>query len=287
MRITLKCYTLPYMTLYVSVLYALTFILGVTIGSFLNVVIYRLGSGMGLQGRSKCLSCGRTLTARMLVPLFSYVFQRGKCAFCRTKISMQYPAVELSLGLLFVAIMFVRDFDPLTAVWFEVLRVILEMIIWALLLLVFVYDLKHKIIPDRCSLLFAVFSGLLLLLLSAYYPETIHYIPFLNGVPAWIDWAAAPLIALPLALLWLGSAGRAMGLGDAKLAWGIGWFLGFSGGVTAVILSFWIAFIPSLVLLFLRTKQFTMKSEIPFAPFLVLGTLVTYLFGVDILSWTF
>jgi leader peptidase (prepilin peptidase)/N-methyltransferase len=78
-----------------------------------------------------------------------------------------------------------------------------------------------------------------------------------------------------------------MGLGDAKLAWGIGWFLGLGGAVSAVIFSFWIAFIPSVFLLFWRSKRFTMKSEIPFAPFLIIGTFVAYTFGVNILSWTF
>ncbi len=275
------------MTLYIGVIYFLAFLLGATIGSFLNVVIYRMGSGVGLGGRSKCLSCGRALTVRMLIPLFSYFFQKGKCVFCRTKIAVQYPAVELALASLFVAVVVLRGFDPLLATWVEVLRVLLEMTVWSVLLGVLVYDLKHKIIPDRFSVMFAVTSGILLFVTTQLQTPSVQYIPFLNTTPAWIDWAAAPLIAIPFALLWLLSGGRAMGLGDAKLAWGIGWFLGFSGGVTAVILSFWIAFIPSIVLLFLRAKHFTMKSEIPFAPFLVLGTLVTYLFGVDILAWTF
>ena len=132
-------------------------------------------------------------------------------------------------------------------------------------------------------------AALSLFLRSHYGMITIPYLPFLDyqhGVPWWID-IAAPLVALPFALIWLLSGGRAMGLGDAKLAFGIGWFLGLAGSVTALILSFWIALLPSVALLLLRRKHFTMKSEIPFAPFMVMGTFVTYAWSLNILSWSF
>ena len=153
--------------------------------------------------------------------------------------------------------------------------------------MIFVYDVKHKIIPDTLSLLLALFSGVLLFVRYRFGLVPVPYLPFLDATPGWIDWLAAPIVALPLALVWLLTLGRGMGLGDAKLAWGIGWFLGLGGAVTAVVFAFWIAFVPAVSLLFLRGKRFTMKSEIPFAPFLVLGTLVAYLFGVDLLRWTF
>ena len=74
------------------------FVLGTAVGSFLNVLIYRLGSGAGLSGRSRCLSCGKTLTARMLIPILSFVFQHGRCAHCEARISWQYPLVEIAAG---------------------------------------------------------------------------------------------------------------------------------------------------------------------------------------------
>ena len=160
------------------------------------------------------------------------------------------------------------------------------MLSWSIHLVIGVYDIKHKIIPDPFALSFALLAGVELYLRSYWGLLDIPYIPFLNSVPSWIDFAAGPLIALPFALLWLLSAGRAMGLGDAKLTWGMGWFLGFSGGVTAAIFAFWIAFIPSLILLLLPAKRFTMKSEIPFGPFLLLGTLLVYAYGFDILRWS-
>jgi len=153
-------------------------------------------------------------------------------------------------------------------------------------MLVMVYDVRHKIIPDRLSLIFATLAGITLFAKSQWGMMPTPYIPILNSVPSWINLAAAPALAIPFALLWLLSAGRAMGLGDAKLAWGMGWFLGFTKGITAVMFAFWTAFIPSVILLLLPKKHFTMKSEIPFAPFLILGTLIAYLAHFDIVSWT-
>ena len=264
------------------------FLLGVIFGSFLNVVIYRTGSGVGYQGRSKCLSCGRALTAAMLVPLLSFLFQRGRCVYCGAKLSLQYPLVEVGAGALFLMVWWVTNFDPLATSIKDTILFSVEVLIWLVLLLIVVYDVKHKIIPDRFSLAFALLAGILALLRLYWVPATPHFVP-LFGVytPLWLDLLAGPLLALPFALLWLFSGGRAMGLGDAKLAWGLGWFLGFSGGVSAIILAFWTAFFPSIILLFLPRKHFTMKSEIPFAPFLILGALLVYVWGIDILQWSF
>lgn len=266
---------------------ALFFLLGVTIGSFLNVVIYRFGSGRRLSGRSKCLSCGKMLHAIMLVPLFSFLGTMGKCGYCKTKLSFQYPLVELTMGILFVVVAHVHQLNLLTFDSHSWILALLDMAIWSVLMVIGVYDLKHKIIPDRFALYFALFAVMELFLRAYWGLLHVPYIPFLDSVPTWIDFAAAPLIAIPFALLWFLSAGRAMGLGDAKLAFGMGWFLGFSGGVTAVIFAFWIAFIPSVILLLLPAKHFTMKSEIPFGPFLLLGTLLVYACGFDILRWSF
>ncbi len=274
---------------FVSVVLFLAFILGVTVGSFVNVLVYRARSGVTLAGRSKCLSCAKPLKAKMLVPLFSYLWQRGRCAFCGVKISLQYPIVEAALGVLFVSVLVVHNFNPLTETPLSLVLIALDASVWTLLLAITVYDLKHKIIPDSFSLMLAVTAGVALLLKYSFGLTSISelFAMPLGVFPWWIDIASGPLLALPFALLWFFSGGRAMGLGDAKLAWGLGWFLGFSSGVTAVIFAFWIAFFPSLFLLLVPNKKFTMKSEIPFAPFLVLGTLLTYLSGLNMLTWTF
>lgn len=275
---------MEYYGIFLSVL---VFLLGVIIGSFLNVVIFRFGSGVGLSGRSKCLSCGKILRASMLVPLFSFLFARGKCAYCKAKLSFQYPLVELATGVLFLIVAGVHHLNVLQFDGQAFFFTLLDMAIWSVLVVIAVYDIKHKIIPDRFSLSFALLAGIELFFKWHWGLLHLPYIPFLNSTPLWIDFAAAPIIALPFALIWFFSGGRAMGLGDAKLAWGIGWFFGISGGVTAAVFAFWIAFLPSVGLLLLPSKRFTMKSEIPFGPFLVLGTLMTYAFGLNLLSWSF
>ncbi len=268
---------------------ALSFIFGAVIGSFLNVLIYRFGSGTRVTGRSKCLSCGKKLTTLQLVPVVSYVLLRGRCGHCRAKISAQYPLVEVTLGLVFMVIATKNELLGMNVSLSHLILAGVDALIWSLLLAITVYDWKHKIIPDRFSAVFALLAGLSLFLRFQYGMTTAPYVPFLDlqhGVPGWID-IAAPLVALPFALIWLLSGGRAMGLGDAKLAFGIGWFLGLAGSVTALVLSFWIALFPSLALLLLRRKHFTMKSEIPFAPFMVMGTFVAYACSLNILSWSF
>lgn len=275
------------MALYSITILLVIFILGVCIGSFLNVVTYRIGSGTSLRGRSKCLSCGKQLTAPMLVPLVSYIVMSGRCGHCGSKISPQYLLVETVTGALFALTAYKTHLLTLSFSSADLLVATLEASIWAVLVVVFIYDWKHKIIPDTLSLLFAFFSGVLLYTKQEYGLNSLPYIPFLEVVPSWIDWVAAPVVAVPLAFVWLVTLGKGMGLGDAKLAWGIGWFLGFSSGITAIVLSFWIAFFPSLALLFLKKNNFTMKSEIPFAPFLVLATFVTYTLDVDIFTWVF
>ncbi len=266
----------------------LAFILGITFGSFLNVVIYRARSGASLSGRSKCLSCAKPLKARHLFPLFSYLFQWGRCAYCGVRLSLQYPLVEAVLGVLYVAVFMVHGGDIFIMNVQDILLMILDLLIWTVLLAIAVYDIRHKIIPDTFALLFALSAGLALALryLWRVFPETYFPFTYSGVVPDVLNLLAGPLLFLPFGLLWALSRGRAMGLGDAKLAWGMGWFLGFAQGISAVVLAFWIALIPSIALLLMPRHRFTLKSEIPFAPFLILGTLVVYLFGVNVLNWT-
>ncbi|PIZ87448.1 MAG: prepilin peptidase, partial [Candidatus Nealsonbacteria bacterium CG_4_10_14_0_2_um_filter_40_15] len=113
------------------------FIFGLIAGSFLNCVIYRLEQGQSfLKGRSYCPLCKHTLSWQDLVPVLSFLFLRGKCRYCRQKISLQYPLVELATGILFVLI-FLFAFNFLY-----------YLIMGCFLIIIFVYDLKHYIIPD-------------------------------------------------------------------------------------------------------------------------------------------
>ncbi len=240
------------------------FILGTIIGSFLNVIILRWNTGASIAvDRSRCFSCGKTLTWYELVPLFSFLVQGGKCRGCGSRISWQYPLVECVTGLLFALTAWL--FPPLTAL--AMATDALYFAAWSVLVIITVYDLRHKIIPDTFSYLFALIGLAVLVLHVAS-----------GGTLDWWNVAAGPLLALPLFLLWLVSGGRWMGLGDPKLVLGIGWLLGLDGGGAALVLAFWIGAIVGIGLIIAR--RVGLKSEIPFAPFLIAGTLICFATGL-------
>ncbi len=252
--------------------------MGTIIGSFLNVVIYRFNTGMTIvKGRSICMTCNRNLRWYELIPVFSFLIQSGKCRRCASSISHQYPLVELVTGIIFALIAYkflpILYFSNAMFLFF----IVLYMFIFSLLIVISVYDLRHKIIPDRLVAVFIIVSFLSIFINSSPFGS-------LFAVPNYTALIAGPVLALPFALLWLFSKGRLMGLGDGKLVLGIGWLLGLSSGIAMVILSFWIGTVISLIVMFLSKNKMSMKSEIPFAPFLIASALVVFLFELDIFS---
>jgi prepilin signal peptidase PulO-like enzyme (type II secretory pathway) len=124
------------------------FIYGSCIGSFLNVVIWRMPQGLSLTGRSHCPSCGKTLAAKYLFPIFSYVFLKGKCGYCKNSISPQYAIVEVMCGLLFAFFWYhLQPTDPVG--WLLLLRILF---IVSIAVAVFVIDLKYFLILDKIIL---------------------------------------------------------------------------------------------------------------------------------------
>jgi len=261
------------------------FLLGTIIGSFLNVVIYRFNTGRTItRGRSICMTCNQTLRWYELIPVFSFLIQSGKCRRCASRISHQYPLVELSTGLIFALVAF--KFLPFLYVsyWLYIFFVILFVFIFSLLIVISVYDLRHKIIPDKLVIVFILVS-----LFSIF----INFSPYghLFALPTLSNLLSGPILALPFVLLWFFSKGRLMGLGDGKLVLGIGWMLGMSQGIFSLILSFWTGTIVGVSLMLLskslligKVGKMSMKTEIPFAPFLIISTLVTFLFNLDVFS---
>ena len=233
------------------------FIGGTIFGSFINVLVLRYNTGLSfVSGRSKCFSCGKTLTSGELIPLFSFIFLGGKCSACKSKISYQYPLVELITGIFFV-LTFLR-LGMVTMLPFYLLVV-------STLIAISVYDLKHKIIPDGMVFFFDAIAFIFLL---------VSHQSILFSMSTFLDfWAGLVLFAF-FAFFWLVSDGKWMGFGDAKLALGVGWFLGFYMGISAIMLAFWIGALISLILLGLQRLNIsrfglTIKSEIPFAPFII------------------
>jgi len=259
-------------------IFVFIFLLGTIIGSFLNVVIYRFNTGKTIvKGRSICMNCGHNLRWYELVPVFSFLIQRGKCRRCKSRISIQYPLVEILTGFIFALISFrffpILYFSPLLYMFYNALFVF----IFSLLIVISVYDLRHKIIPEKLVIIFIVISFL-----------TIFINPNIFGrifvLPNFFSIISGPLLALPFVLLWLFSKGRLMGLGDGKLILGIGWLLGIYQGLCAIIIAFWIGAIVSLFIMLLSKKKINMKTEVPFAPFLIISTFVTFLFGLNVFS---
>jgi len=239
------------------------FVLGTIIGSFLNVVVLRYNTGLSIiSGRSRCFSCGKDLCWYELIPIFSFLFLRGKCLGCNSKISCQYPIVEFLTGIIFVGLFLKFGLTQLLPLYFFIAFLLIAMSI---------YDFKHKIIPDGMVFTFIIFSfGILL---------STHTLGELFGLPISLDLLAGPILFSFFAFFWLISGGKWMGFGDAKLAIGVGFLLGFSGGVFAIILAFWIGAAVSLILMLLQKIKLSkfnlsLKSEIPFAPFIIASVFI-------------
>ncbi|MFH1473079.1 MAG: prepilin peptidase [bacterium] len=243
------------------------FVLGLIIGSFLNVLGLRWNSGTTLGRRSGCPVCGKTLRWFELIPIISFLWQRGRCRGCGTRISWQYPTIEILTGLVFVTLYFVAG---LTTYY------LLLITIFSIFIIILIYDFRHRIIPDNL-----VYSAIIL---SLFIP--LFLIPY-----SLLDWLAGPIIFIFFALIWFFSHGRAMGFGDAKLGLALGLLLGAAQGFSAVVLAFWLGAGTMLIVMFfsgvtrlLRSaKKLTMKSEIPFAPFFILGAWLSLIYELDLL----
>ena len=264
-----------------TVISIVVFFFGTIIGSFLNVVSLRFRSGRTLGGRSMCFSCGKTLTWFELIPLGSFLTQKGKCSGCKTPISWQYPAVEALTGFLFVFLYYRLGYlVTATPLIFAALFAYYGFLI-SVLIVLSVYDLKHKILPDQLTMLFAAVAFIGMFFISG--DSIILHMPTL-----W-HFLAGILLPAPFSLMWMLSKGKWMGLGDAKLMIGIGFLLGMSSGVTAILLSFWIGAIVSILLLvcvrlFGGKFSLTLNTAIPFGPFLALGTVLALVFSLDFVS---
>ncbi len=249
------------------------FIFGTIIGSFLNVVIYRLNTGRSVvTGRSRCAVCNRALHWHELVPVWSFIFLGGKCRTCKTGISFQYPFVELITGILFT-LLYTTVLLPAHFSGISFVQAGFAAIIMTLAVIIVTYDFKHKIIPTvpmRLVLLLSFLAIVVQFLLN-------HDFPILTALLAGVE------VAAPFFLLWALSRGKWMGFGDVKIGLAIGWLLGASAGFAALLVSFWAGGLIGLFLLAL-THKYGMKSQIPFAPFLAFGALFVYFTGVTILT---
>jgi prepilin signal peptidase PulO-like enzyme (type II secretory pathway) len=304
------------------VFYIFVFLIGISIGSFLNCVIYRMElqedmpenspqrkAASFLHGKSFCPNCKHTLNWQDLFPVFSFLFLKGRCRYCSKKISIQYPVVELLTGLLFLLVsirfsvipnlignpgisqtLWIPAFAGMTAGqagMTSCLYFLFLLLVSSLLIIIFVYDLKHYIIPDK--VLFPAIGIVLIYRLSeGLIINRFSVIPNLIGNPGilqalWIPVLAGLGASAFFLFFFLISKGRWMGFGDVKLTFFMGLFLGYPNILVALFLAFLLGAIIGVGLIAFGSKS--LKSEVPFGPFLIIGTFIALFYGKEIIEW--
>lgn len=263
------------------------FVFGIAIGSFLAVILDRYNTGLPFfGGRSFCFSCNTQLRGVDLFPIFSFIYLGGFCRYCKSRIPVQTLVVEVLMG--FLSVLAFVESDMLTHIGvFEVIGFVTLLLVFAVILLITMYDFKHFIIPDSFLLALGIFSILYHVGLTFGQGGTLYDV--YTGIS--LHLVAGMVLALPFLLIFLLSKGLWIGFGDVKYILVIGLLLGFNTGLSAVVLSFWVgAFISVLLILFQRLKiklpytrnNLTIKSEIPFGPFLSLSIIVSFCLHLDL-----
>ncbi|KKS12669.1 MAG: Type 4 prepilin-like protein leader peptide-processing enzyme PilD [Candidatus Magasanikbacteria bacterium GW2011_GWA2_41_55] len=241
-----------------SIMIIIIFLLGLCIGSFLNVLICRLPCGQSADGRSKCPRCRKTLSWHELVPLASFLIQKGRCRGCAKKISWQYPALELVTAAFFVFVYTPENF---------VLNALLFVSV-STMIVVFMIDLQYGLILDAVIWPSAILVGILQVLTGASIFNLLSAVLVAGGF---------------FALQWVFSKGRWIGDGDIGLGILMGLILGWPNILSALFFAYVGGAFISLFLLALRKK--TLKSAVPFGVFLAPATLVALLWGSELIKW--
>jgi len=251
--------------MYYGLNYMLIFILGLIVGSFSNVCIYRIPKNESIiYPASHCLKCRTTIKPVDNIPLLSYVLLKGRCRNCGSKISIQYPIVELLTGIIYLIIYLIYGLS---------IQSLIYIILSSALIIIAFIDLNEMIVPDVISLP-GIGVGLIL---SFFVP----YIKFINSVSGVVVGGGIILIiALVGSMIF---KKEAMGGGDVKLAAMIGAFLGWRYIIISLFLGFFLGALTGIILMIAKIKS--REDMVPFGPFIVLGTFITLLWGEQIISW--
>lgn len=239
------------------------FIAGIFVGSFLNVLIDRLSREESvIKGRSYCEKCKKELAWYDLIPVLSFIFLKGRCRYCHTRLSAYYPLIELTTGVLFAAVLFFVLGQNINFI--TIINVIYYLFIASSLIVIFFADLKYGIIPDKI-----VFPSIII---SLIYLFLIHNSLFLIHV------SAAFGASLFFLFLFLVTRGRGMGFGDVKFSFLMGLILGFPNIIVSLYIAFLTGAVVGCILIIWRKKRM-FGTKIPFGPFLVLGTFLALFWG--------
>jgi len=250
---------------------------GLAIGSFLNVVIYRsVHDESFVSGRSKCPHCKKQIEWYDNIPVISFLILRQKCRHCKKPISWTYPAIELiTAGLFLWWYVIGFTFFRLTSQPFTVLQPAFWLVVGICLIIVFFADLLYGIIPDSVVAALTVLGMVYRVLLFRFH--------VMQPVDFWLTIAASAGASLLFFLLWYGTKGRGMGIGDIKFVFPLGLVLGWPGIALGLFLSFLYGAVISLALIAVGKKR--LSQTVPFGPFLILGAVTTLLVGDQLLHW--
>lgn len=271
--------------------YAFFFVLGACVGSFLNVVIYRVPNDLSvIFPNSACPNCQSAIKPYDNLPLVSWLLLRGKCRHCKTAISARYPAVELLTALLFVLVFWSIGFNLFLPVGL--------IFVASMVALIFI-DAEHMILPDVINYPLLIFALLVRVLFpifvgAEFFPDLkIAPLSYLQEFPAWLVSLLGAILGglIGGGSLWLvGELWKrlrgvdAMGLGDVKMMFAVGALLGWRLTLLSIFLGAFSGAIIGIVLIS-RQKDKDMQMQIPFGIFLGIGSIIALLFGEQIIRW--
>ncbi|CAN5495881.1 A24 family peptidase [soil metagenome] len=271
--------------------YIFAFILGACIGSFLNVVIYRVPNELSLLTSSACPNCKKPIRFYHNIPVFGWLMLGGKCRDCKEPISWRYPAIESLTGLVFLVVFIQIGLTPYLPVALAFAATMIALIF---------IDAEHMILPNVITYPLFVIA----LIIRVVYPIAfagVNYfsdtkfapISSLHDYPAWAVSLAGALFGALIGggSLWLVGAiwkllrgVDAMGLGDVKLLFGIGALLGWRLTVLTIFLGAFTGAIAGIIMI-TRQKDKDMQTQIPFGIFLGIGSIVAMLYGDQMIAW--
>jgi len=245
----------------------LVIILGLVIGSFLNVCIYRLQKHESIsKPRSHCPNCKHQLKSWENIPVLSYVLLRGKCSNCKVKISVRYPLVEILTAMIFTIIYNHYEIS---------IETFLLMLFFSIVIILTFIDLDVQLLPNNLLI-----ASILPIIAFIVIDKSNPYLDHIGGA-----------VLLTVIFLLIGYIGKlfykvdSMGMGDVKYAAVIGLLLGWERGILAIVLAFFSAAI--IILIISLYKKMSRKRRIPFGPFLSIGCFIAFFWGTEILNWYF
>lgn len=252
---------------YKIVTYILSLLVGLCVGSFLNVVIYRIPNGMSLsKPASHCPKCNYQLRWYDNIPVLSYLILKGKCRSCKEPISIRYTLVEI-LNMLLWVLSVVLFYET------SIVYMIIAMLVSTLLICVFFIDLEHMLIFNRFSISIAIL-GIVAMFFDDYTSILDH---ILGGVIG-----GGVFMLLYFGSIWILKK-EGFGWGDVKLVAACGLLLGWQKLLLSILIA---SILGSIVLLLIKyIKKDEEGKEYPFAPFIVIGVAIAMFFGTDIINW--